>query len=326
MTPLIFHAIDFSAREVGSGLAVRPDQHSRAFVAVHCSIAYPLPWPIRAQRCWPLPPSDPAAGRQLQLPGGTTASGCAGAVLASHRSGSLELRQPALGQGCRCAQCRCPRIGIGTLIGTAAPPGTWTVYIVEAVAGAVLVLISLVPLGTVTIATSATPSAGWSTPTANKQAAWLLPLLPVLLIGGGHRNPGPSTSAPSIWCAAIDAAGLSESHGGALIALQLLVSLQWPVGRCGGAERCLRPRLEPGGIQPGLQPDCPILLVQQRNYPGAGSPAANGLRPDAFLPTATEAVVEEAPPEHRGLAMALFSNCCHWRHRGATRWWSTARP
>ena len=29
----------------------------------------------------------------------------------------------------------------------------------------------------------------------------------------------------------------------------------------------------------------------------------------AFLPTATEAVIEETPPEHRGLAMALFSQC-----------------
>ena len=29
----------------------------------------------------------------------------------------------------------------------------------------------------------------------------------------------------------------------------------------------------------------------------------------AFLPTATEAVVEETPPEHRGFAMALFSQC-----------------
>jgi MFS family permease len=29
----------------------------------------------------------------------------------------------------------------------------------------------------------------------------------------------------------------------------------------------------------------------------------------AFLPTATEAVIEETPPGHRGLAMALFSQC-----------------
>lgn len=29
----------------------------------------------------------------------------------------------------------------------------------------------------------------------------------------------------------------------------------------------------------------------------------------AFLPTATEAVVELTPPEHRGMALALFSQC-----------------
>ena len=29
----------------------------------------------------------------------------------------------------------------------------------------------------------------------------------------------------------------------------------------------------------------------------------------AFLPTATEAVIEETPPSHRGFAMALFSQC-----------------
>jgi MFS family permease len=36
-------------------------------------------------------------------------------------------------------------------------------------------------------------------------------------------------------------------------------------------------------------------------------PLAVGLA--AFLPTATEAVVELSPPAHQGLAMALFSQC-----------------
>jgi MFS family permease len=40
---------------------------------------------------------------------------------------------------------------------------------------------------------------------------------------------------------------------------------------------------------------------------GAQVPLAVGAA--AFLPTATEAVVERTPEEHRGLAMALFSQC-----------------
>jgi len=77
----------------------------------------------------------------------------------------------------------------------------------------------------------------------------------------------------------------------------------------GGAQRCLRPRLKPGGIQPWLQPDCPVLLFENGTILVLAALLPMAFAQAAFLPTATEAVIEETPPEHRGLAMALFSQC-----------------
>jgi len=106
--------------------------------------------------------------------------------------------------------------------------------------------------------------------------------------------------------------GLSESHSSALIALQLilLVSLQWPVGRW-LSDRSVRFGLGISLISFSVA--CGLIAVSSLFAAGTAIVLA-ALLPmafaqAAFLPTATEAVIEETPPSHRGFAMALFSQC-----------------
>jgi MFS family permease len=92
--------------------------------------------------------------------------------------------------------------------------------------------------------------------------------------------------------------------------LGLLMLLQWPVGQAmarrpvwiglGLSLLCFLG----GTLLLGLSAlsDRGILLVL-----AAQAPLALGAA--AFLPTATEAVVELTPPQHQGLALALFSQC-----------------
>ena len=119
--------------------------------------------------------------------------------------------------------------------------------------------------------------------------------LPLDLVRGGLLRPA-----------------LSESHSSALIALQLtlLVSLQWPVGRW-LAERSVAFGL--GLSLAGFSVGCGLIALSSLFESGTALVLA-ALLPmafaqAAFLPTATEAVIEETPPERRGLAMALFSQC-----------------
>ncbi len=119
--------------------------------------------------------------------------------------------------------------------------------------------------------------------------------LPLDLVRGGLRRPP-----------------LPTSLGALLVGLQLglMVLLQWPVGQA-MARR-------PVGVGLGLSLGCfvggtGLLALSALSDRGfalllvAQLPLALGAA--AFLPTATEAVVELTPPAHRGLAMALFSQC-----------------
>ena len=98
----------------------------------------------------------------------------------------------------------------------------------------------------------------------------------------------------------------------ALIALQLtlLVSLQWPVGRW-LAERSVAFGL--GLSLAGFSLGCSLIALSSLFENGTilvlAALLPMAFAQAAFLPTATEAVIEETPPEHRGLAMALFSQC-----------------
>ncbi|SBO42972.1 Transporter, major facilitator family protein [Cyanobium sp. NIES-981] len=145
--------------------------------------------------------------------------------------------------------------------------------------------------------------------------AWLGPLLPVLAVAL------LATALPALMQSALPLdlvrgglarQALPESLGAALIALKLglLVLIQWPVGRA-LARHPVRIGL---GLSLGSFAVGTALL-------GGSALSSNGvalvvlaqvplaLGEAAFLPVASEAVVELTPVDHRGVAMALFSQC-----------------
>ena len=326
MTPLIFHAIDFSAREVGSGLAVsaligtvvRLLSGALLDRGIRCS------WPVRGTTLLAI------AADLILLQADNYNSYLVGQLLLGCAAGlywpAIELAVPlscgSLPSGRGYALVRSADalgIGIGTLIGTAAATlGTLrTVYSVEAVCmGAVLVLISLYPLQDgppYRVLSRNSPEPGEQLPTS--RLPWLLPLLPVLVISvvaTGILALQQSALPLDLVRGGLLRPALSESHSSALIALQLtlLVSLQWPVGRW-LAERSVAFGL--GLSLAGFSVGCGLIALSSLFESGTALVLA-ALLPmafaqAAFLPTATEAVIEETPPEHRGLAMALFSQC-----------------
>ena len=326
MTPLIFHAIDFSAREVGSGLAVsaligtvvRLLSGALLDRGIRCS------WPVRGTTLLAI------AADLILLQADNYNSYLVGQLLLGCAAGlywpAIELAVPlscgSLPSGKGYALVRSADalgIGIGTLIGTAAATlGTLrTVYSVEAVCmGAVLVLISLYPLQDgppYRVLSRNSPEPGDQLPTS--RLPWLVPLLPVLVISvvaTGILALQQSALPLDLVRGGLLRPALSESHSSALIALQLtlLVSLQWPVGRW-LAERSVAFGL--GLSLAGFSVGCGLIALSSLFESGTALVLA-ALLPmafaqAAFLPTATEAVIEETPPEHRGLAMALFSQC-----------------
>ena len=146
--------------------------------------------------------------------------------------------------------------------------------------------------------------------------SWLRPLLPILLVSL------VATAVPALVQSALpldlvrgslQRDPMAEGSGALLVGLQLvlLLLLQWPVGRW------LADRPVQVGLRLSLQAfvlgasllalsglfavtSLPLVWLAQL-------PLALGLA--AFLPTATEAVVELSPAASRGLAMALFSQC-----------------
>ena len=144
---------------------------------------------------------------------------------------------------------------------------------------------------------------------------WLLPLIPVLIvsvIATGIVSLMQSALPLDMVRGGLARAPLSEASSGGLIAWQLLLLmvLQWPIGNW-VAKRSLRFGLGMGLL--GFITGC-LLLAGSSLWAGGSSLIALAMVPiafgeAAFLPTAAEAMVEETPLQHRGLAMALFSQC-----------------
>jgi len=159
----------------------------------------------------------------------------------------------------------------------------------------------------------------WATKIQHQPLAlglWLRPLLPILLVSL------VATAVPALMQSALpldlvrgslQRPPMNEALGALLVGSQLvlLLLIQWPVGRW----------LADRPVQVGLRLSLlcfsgGALLLGCSGFSAVAGPAlvwlaqlplAVGLA--AFLPTATEAVVELSPPARQGLAMALFSQC-----------------
>ncbi len=144
---------------------------------------------------------------------------------------------------------------------------------------------------------------------------WLPPLVPVLLItlvATGLPALMQSALPLDLVRGGLQRPAMAESLGALLIGLQLglLVVIQWPVGQA-LARRPVRVGLGlslicfavgTGLLAASTLSSRGLVLVLLAQLPLALGEAA-------FLPIATEAVIELTPPTHQGLAMALFSQC-----------------
>ncbi|MDM7936418.1 MAG: MFS transporter [Cyanobium sp. CZS 48M] len=140
----------------------------------------------------------------------------------------------------------------------------------------------------------------------------LLPLLGVTLLATAMLSLLQSALPLDLVRGGLERAPLSESIGALLLGLQLslLLLLQWPLGRwlaqrpvafglgwslLGFALGSLLLALSALGWQ-----SLPLLVLAQLPLAAAAA---------AFLPTASEAVIEVTPASHQGMALALFSQC-----------------
>ncbi len=148
-----------------------------------------------------------------------------------------------------------------------------------------------------------------------KNSKWLNRLLPVLaisLLSTGIFSLLQSALPIDLVRGGLSRPPLNESWSSGLIALQLglLVCFQWPVGRW-LSDHNIRFGLGVSLSNFGL--GCLLLSCSALWHRGvlialiAQIPLALAIA--AFLPTATEAVIQIAPINKRGLAMALFSQC-----------------
>ena len=327
MTPLIFHAIDFSASQVGSGLAVsaligtvvRLLSGALLDRGIRCS------WPVRITTLLAITAdciligADSYGGYLL----GQLLLGCAAGLYWPAIELAVPLSCGSVPSGRGYALVRSADalgIGLGALIGTVAATfnSLRVVYAVEALCmGMVLMLISLQPLmdGPTVRELNHQASVVDSESVPAAPRSWLLPLLPVLgisIVATGILALQQSALPLDLVRGGVARPGLSESHSSALIALQLtlLVSLQWPVGRW-LADRSVAFGL--GLSLAGFSLGCGLIALSSLFETGTAivllALLPMAFAQAAFLPTATEAVIEETPPEHRGFAMALFSQC-----------------
>jgi hypothetical protein len=201
-------------------------------------------------------------------------------------------------------------VALGALIGAclAATGHLRGIYAVDiACVGVVALLLLMRPLP------MTPPKPQGQSPMATGQ--WLLPLLPLLAI------TLLATALPALMQSALpldlvrgglQRPAMSLGMGSGLIGMQLslLLVIQWPVGQA-LAKRPVAYGLGLSLISFAI--GTALLAFSAMSRQGiwlviaAQLPIALGEA--AFLPIATEAVIELTPPEHRGLAMALFSQC-----------------
>ncbi|UPM51042.1 MFS transporter [Synechococcus sp. A10-1-5-1] len=318
LTPMVFHQQDFSASSIGLGLALAALAGtvgrfiSGALLDQGRSCGTPV---LMAAACG-------FVGDGFLLQASTMAGYVAGQLCIGMAGGlywpAVELAVPQCASPLPSAQGyalvrSADALGVasGTLTGSllAAAGRLRGVYWIDI--AAVLGLAALLLLKPLPRAGRAGESAEGQLPLRQ----WLPALLPMLGISV------IATSIPALMQSALpldlvrgglNRAGQPESWSALLIGLKLglLVLIQWPVGRALA--------LRPVGVGLGLSLVCfstGTLILAASALSSHGillvvvALAVVALGEAAFLPTATEAVVELSPQGHGGLAMALFSQC-----------------
>jgi MFS family permease len=330
MTPIIFHHVDLSASQVGQGLAAAALVGTvvRLLSGVLLDRGLSCSWPVRAAAVLAL------MADMVLLPSSSFSGYLCGQMLIGIAAGlyfpAIELAVPLSSSGfpssrgyalARSADAF--GVAIGALGGAllAALDVIRAVYVVEAVAVlTMLVVLAWRPLPDGRQAVIAAKSV--TSPTADSPQSelsqgfgWLMPLVPVLavsIVATGMVSLLQSALPLDLVRGGLERPALSEARSGILLALELgwLVVLQWPVGNW-VSQRSLRFGLGIGLCSFAI--GCVLLACSALWSGGVGLialavlPMAFGKA--AFLPTAAEAMIEETPLEHRGLAMALFSQC-----------------
>ncbi|MEI8251977.1 MAG: MFS transporter [Synechococcus sp. ELA057] len=318
LTPMVFHREAFSASSVGAGLALAAlagtigrlasgvllDRGRRASLPVVLAVACALLGDalLLLSRGF----GGYAAGQLLlgiaagfYWPAVELAVPLSAGSLPSARGFALVRSADALG------------VASGALIGALLAAWGWLrgIYLVDI--GCLLAMLTLLwgrPL----------PGSRVAAPDDSERlplGGWLPPLLPLLLL------TVLATALPVLMQGALPldlvSGGLQrpplpDSLGALIIGLQLglLLMLQWPVGQA------LARRPVGSGLGLSLVSfavGCALLALSAFSRQGlvvlllAQLPLALGEA--AFLPTATEALVELSPSHRQGLAMALFSQC-----------------
>ncbi len=327
MTPIIFHQVNLSASQVGQGLAASAliGTVARLLCGLLLDRGLRCSWPVRAAALLALAADlvllqaqgfqgyvigqlliGIAAG--LYFPAIELAVPLSTGAFPSSRGYALARSADALG------------VAMGALIGAVlAGLGLIRgVFLVEATAVLSMLLVLIwrpLPDGREALLHPRQGSVTALDDGVSAQGSWLLPLLPVLavsIVATGMIALLQSALPLDLVRGGLDRPALSEAWSGGLIALQLglLVLLQWPVGNW-VAQHSLRFGLGVGLVS--FSGGC-VLLAGSALWTGGVGLIVLAVLPmafaeAAFLPTAAEAMVEETPLQHRGLAMALFSQC-----------------
>ena len=329
MTPIIFHQVDLSASQVGQGLAAAAliGTVVRLLSGLLLDRGLSCSWPVRAAAVLAL------MADLVLIPSTSFRGYLSGQMLIGIAAGlyfpAIELAVPLSSAGFPSSRgyalartADACGIAIGALGGAllAAIGVIRAVYGVEAVA--VLTMLAVLawrplPDGRQTklAAEAATGLNSEGVAAIKPGFGWLAPLVPVLLVSlvaTGMVALLQSALPLDLVRGGLQRPALSDSWSGLVIALELgwLVLLQWPVGNW-VARRSLRFGLGIGLCSFAI--GCLLLACSTLWTDGlvliamAVMPMAFGKA--AFLPSAAEAMIEETPLEHRGLAMALFSQC-----------------
>ena len=343
LTPIVFHQASFSAGQVGQGLAASAliGTVARLLSGVLLDRGLTCSWPVRAAALFALMADlvlFQATGFNGYLVGQLLIGVAAGLYFPA-----IELAVPLSCSGFNSSRgyalarsADALGVAAGALLGAVltAMEMIRMVYAVEAAAVlSMLVVLLLTPLpdgraALLHASTATTNNHKFKAETASNSDTktevkakseagwyWLLPLIPVLVVSvvaTGIVSLMQSALPLDMVRGGIARAPLSEASSGGLIAWQLLLLmvLQWPIGNW-VAKRSLRFGLGMGLF--GFITGC-LLLAGSALWSGGSSLIALAMVPiafgeAAFLPTAAEAMVEETPLQHRGLAMALFSQC-----------------